>query len=66
MTHLRHEKEAEIFAEFQAHKQRMCTQLQQQMQQKTSDEDERIARAVAEQEAKREVGSPNFLAKSYT
>jgi len=56
MTHLRKEKEAELFREFQQHQTRMCDLLQRQRQQKSSDEDERVARAVAEQEAKREVG----------
>ena len=56
MTHLRKEKEAELFQEFQQHQTRMCDLLQRQRQQKSSDEDERVARAVAEQEAKREVG----------
>ena len=56
MTLLRKEKEAELFQEFQQQQTRMCDLLQKQRQQKSSDEDERVARAVAEQEAKREVG----------
>ena len=33
----------------------MCDQLAQQLQQQESDEDQRIAKAVAEQDAEREV-----------
>ena len=55
MTRLRKEKEGEIFQEFQTHQQRMCDCLHHQMQQMKSDEDGRIAKAVTEQEAKREV-----------
>ena len=56
MTSLRKEKEADLFRQFQAGQQHMCDQLAQQMQQQQSDEDQRIAKAVAEQDAKREVG----------
>lgn len=55
MTKLRKQKEAEIFHEFQSHQQRMGDLLHTQQQQATSDEDQRIAQAVAEQHAKRDV-----------
>ena len=55
MTKLRKEKEAEIFREFQRHQQHMSDLLQTQQQEATSDEDQRIAQAVAEQHAKRDV-----------
>ena len=56
MTEMRKAKEKEIFGEFQAHQQRMCDLLQTQQAKATSDEDQRIAQAIAEQDAKREVG----------
>ena len=37
----------------------MCSQLQEKIGERKSDEDERIARAVAEQEAKKEVRKLN-------
>ena len=55
MTRLRKEKEAEIFREFQHHQQHMGDLLHTQQLQATSDEDQRIAQAVAEQHAKRDV-----------
>ena len=55
MTTLRKEKEVELFQQFQVQQNRMCELLQGQMQQKSSDEDQRIAKTVAEQSAKREV-----------
>ena len=44
-----------MFHEFQNHQQKMCDLLQAQSAKATSDEDQRIAQAIAEQEAKREV-----------
>ena len=55
MTQLRKEKEARLFQEFQQRQQCMCQQLQTQRKLQQSNEDDLIARAVAEQEAKREV-----------
>lgn len=40
---------------FQEHTERMRSRLAQQMKQKVDDEDERIAKALAEREAQREV-----------
>ena len=55
MKKLRKEKELEIFQEFQNHQDRMCELLQGQLQQEATDEDQRIAKAVQEQDAKRDV-----------
>lgn len=55
MTKLRKEKEGEIFCEFQRHQQKMGDLLHNEQLQATTDEDERIAQAVAEQYAKRDV-----------
>ena len=55
MTKLRKEKEIELFQQFQTHQQRMCDLLKSQMQEASTEEDERIAKAVTEQAAKREV-----------
>ena len=55
MTRLRKQKEVEIFGEFQRHQQHMGDLLYTQQQQATSDEDQRIAQAVAEQHTKRDV-----------
>ena len=55
MTQLRKEKEEDLFRQFQTHQQRMCDLLHSQRAQATSDEDQRIAQAIAEQQAKREV-----------
>ena len=55
MTKLRKEKEVEIFHEFQRHQQQLGNLLQTQQLQATSDEDKRIAQAMAEQHAKRDV-----------
>lgn len=60
MTQMRKEKEEELFHQFQTHQQRMCDLLHSQMAQATSDEDQRIAKAIAEQQAKREV-SKNLI-----
>ena len=54
MTRLRKEKEAELFRQFQSQQQRMCDLLVGQRKQELSDEDQRIAKAVADQDAKRE------------
>ena len=54
MTQLRKEKEAELFRQFQSQQQRMCDLLVGQRKQELSDEDQRIAKAVADQDAKRE------------
>ncbi len=53
MTAMRKAKEEELFTEFQTHQTKMRDLLASQMAQATSDEDQRIAKAVAEQEAKR-------------
>lgn len=55
MTTMRKAKEEELFREFQTHQQHMCQLLQTQRQEASSNEDRRIAQAVAEQNAKREV-----------
>ena len=55
MTKLRKQKEVEIFGEFQRQQQRMGDHLHTHQQQATSDEDQRIAQAMAEQHAKRDV-----------
>lgn len=57
MTRLRKEKEAELFSQFQSQQQRMCDLLVGQRKQELSSEDERIARAVADQDAKREAST---------
>ena len=57
MTKLRKEKEVEIFREFQHHQQKMGDLLHDQQLQATTDEDQRIAQAVTEQYAKRDVRS---------
>ena len=55
MNRLRKEKEAELFQQFQHQQQYMCSQLKTRQDQQQSNEDELIAKAVAEQEKKREV-----------
>lgn len=55
MEKLRKEKEAENQKTFQDHQQLMCENLQQHMETKTSDEDQRIAEIVQKQLAKRDV-----------
>lgn len=52
MTLLRKQKEEELLHELQHTQEKMATLLGQQMVQKSNDEDGRIAKAVAEQEAK--------------
>ncbi|XP_015214435.1 cilia- and flagella- associated protein 210 [Lepisosteus oculatus] len=54
MQKMRKEKEAELFRDTQQQKERMVELLAAQLQQKESSEDEVIARAVAEREAKLE------------
>lgn len=54
MARMRKEKETELFNAFQDHTERMRDRLAQQMKQKVDDEDDRIAKALAEREAKRE------------
>lgn len=53
MAGMRHEKEHALFEAFQDHTEKMRDQLKAGIQQKVDDEDERIARAVAEGESKR-------------
>lgn len=60
MTKLRKEKEAEIFSEFQRHQQHLGDLLHIQQQAATSDEDRRIAQAVEEQHAKRDVSLQTY------
>ena len=55
MTQMRKCKEAELLHELQRTQEKMATQLEQQVTQKSNDEDERIAKMVAEQDAKKEV-----------
>ena len=55
MSHLRTEKEKELFQQFQSQQQRMADLLQSQRQQERNTEDETIARAMEEQYAKKEV-----------
>ena len=52
------------YSAFQEHTERMRNQLAQQMKQKVDDEDERIAKALAEREAKREVRMNAFYRTS--
>ncbi|KAL5496481.1 hypothetical protein EMCRGX_G012777 [Ephydatia muelleri] len=53
MTVLRKQKEAELLHELQHTQEKMATLLAQQMVQKSNDENEKIAKAVAEQDAKK-------------
>lgn len=55
MSHLRTEKEKELFQQFQSQQQKMADLLQSQRQQERSTEDETIAKAMEEQYAKKEV-----------
>ena len=55
MSHLRKEKEEELFQQFQRQQERMADLLQSQRQQERNTEDEAIARAMEEQYAKKEV-----------
>ena len=55
MTVLRKQKEAELLHELQHTQEKMATLLAQQMVQKSNDENEKIAKAVAEQDAKKAV-----------
>lgn len=52
MTHLRKEKEGELFQQFQSRQQRMAELLQKQRQQERNMEDEAIAKDMEEQLAK--------------
>ncbi|XP_020602636.1 coiled-coil domain-containing protein 173-like [Orbicella faveolata] len=54
MAKMRKEKETELFRAFQDHTERMRKKLANQKQQQVDDEDDRIAKAVAERESKRE------------
>lgn len=53
MANMRKEKEQQIFDNFQEHTEMMRSKLQDSMQQQIDDEDDRIAKAVAEREQKR-------------
>jgi len=53
MARLRQQKEEELFNDFQAHTKKICDKLLADTQARTDDEDDRIARAVYEQEMKR-------------
>jgi len=53
MALLRQKKEEELFNTFQKHTQNICNKLEKEMNSKVDDEDERIAKAVYEQEMKR-------------
>lgn len=55
MSHLRKEKEKELFQQFQSQQQRMADLLLSQRQKERSTEDEAVARAMEEQHAKKEV-----------
>ena len=55
MSHLRTEKERELFQQFQSQQRKMADLLQSQRQKERSTEDEAIARAMEEQYAKKEV-----------
>lgn len=55
MIRMRKDKEAELFKVFKEHNDRMVDGLRNIMVQKVDDEDERIARAVAERDQEREV-----------
>lgn len=55
MTHLRKEKEGELFQQFQSRQQRMAELLQKQRQQERNMEDEAIAKDMEEQLAKEQV-----------
>jgi len=54
MAKMRKEKETELFNAFQEHTEQMRKKLANQKQQQVDDEDDRIAKAVAERERKRE------------
>ncbi|XP_078572432.1 cilia- and flagella- associated protein 210-like [Branchiostoma floridae x Branchiostoma japonicum] len=54
MTKLRRERESEMFKKVQDHRDKMVNLLSQQLKKKVDNEDERIAKAVAENEAKME------------
>ncbi|KAJ7375299.1 hypothetical protein OS493_002047 [Desmophyllum pertusum] len=54
MAKMRKEKETELFRAFQDHTERMRKKLANEKQQEVDDEDDRIAKAVAERESKRE------------
>lgn len=54
MAKMRKSKETELFNAFQEHSERMRKKLSNQRQQEVDDEDDRIAKAVAERESKRE------------
>ncbi|XP_020917240.1 coiled-coil domain-containing protein 173 [Exaiptasia diaphana] len=54
MSKMRKEKETELFNVFQEHTERMRKKLHDQMVQKVDNEDERIAKALAEREKQRE------------
>lgn len=53
MANMRKEKEQELFDNFQHHTEVMRNKLQADMRQRVDDEDDRIAKAVAERERKR-------------
>lgn len=55
MSHLRKDKEKELFQQFQSQQQRMADLLQSQRQSQKNTEDESITRAMEEQHAKKEV-----------
>lgn len=55
MIRMRKDREAELFKVFKEHNDRMVSGLRNIMVQKVDDEDERIARAVAERDREREV-----------
>jgi hypothetical protein len=54
MMKMRKMKEKEILKEFQEHQEKMANRVYKASKEKVSNEDERIAKAVAEQDAKRE------------
>lgn len=55
MEKLREEKQVELVEDFQAHQELMCENLQQHMESASIDEDKRIAEAVRQKIAKRDV-----------
>lgn len=55
MTVLRKQKETELLHELQHTQEKMANLLAQQMVQKSNDENEKIAKAVAEEDAKKAV-----------
>lgn len=61
MSKLCKQRKEKLFCEFQTHQQHMCDLLQSQITQATSNEDERLARTIAEQDAKKFVSRTDHI-----